>query len=1403
MAIPANRAKIRLVRGNYADIVAGLSALVDGELCYAKDQNLLYMVENGVLTSIDYVLSATAAETIQDAIASSFVGGTGLSVVYNDAANTIAINLTNSGVTAGTYGSGETVPVLTVDQYGRVTGVSSSSIDLGLEVAADNGSVQTVLLPSETLTISGDTGITTTTTSNGVSIDLDDTAVTPGTYGTSTTIPSLTIDQQGRITAATTNAIVLGLDVSADTGTNQTINFGSEALALTGDTGITTSTTTNGVKIDLDDTAVIPGTYGAAAAIPVLTVDQQGRITAASTETIGTSLSVGADSGTAQSIIFKTETLNIFGGTGLSSTTGTNSVTINLDNTAVTPGTYGSGTAIPNITVDAQGRITGVTTSSISTDLSIAGDNSTSDTITVGTETLTFVGDTGITATVGTGTVTIDLDDTGVTAGTYGSSSAIPSITVDQQGRITGVTTNNITTSLSVAGDTGSEVIDLGSESLLISGGTGLSSIASSNSVTVNLDNTTVTTGSYGSASSVGTFTVDAQGRLTAAGNTSISLTHAAISDFDTSVREITGIDQTFEPIGHAVRLNSVMSFNTSTRTFSIQPASTSYDVWCKGIKYTKTSTETVTIPNTTGLFYIYFDNTGTLAYRTSYFDWENDTPTAYIYWNETTGTAPYFADERHGITLDWATHEYLHRTRGAVIANGFSISNYTVTGDGSANSHAQIDLGGGTFFDEDLQVDITHSNTPTANTWEQDLQGPARIPVLYISGTAWVKDTATDYPLKQGTTYPRYNSYSGTSWSTVDATANKYIVNFVVATNNLNEPILAVLGQNEYTNVGDAEAVQFSDLALDGFPSVEFRALYKLIFQVGSYLNTPNARLRSVIDIREVSAAGVGQAIGSDHGILSGLGDDDHQQYLHVTSNRTGVTANIATSGTLATTNTTASTSSSTGALVVAGGVGIGGDLNVGGDLVISGDTVTLNTETIVVEDANIQLGTVTTPSDTTANGGGISLLGSSTKTLSWSSTTSAWTSSEHFDLANGKSYYINATEVLNSSALGSGVLSSSLTSVGTLTGGTWNATTIGYAYGGTGYTGYTDGQLLIGKTDGSLAKTTLTAGTNVSISNGDGSIQISSTDTTYSAGDGLDLTGTTFSLDLKASGGLAIESTELALSLGDSSITGVLGVANGGTGQSSYVDGELLIGNTTGNTLTKATLTAGTNVSIQNGNGSITISATDTNTTYTAGDGLDLTGTEFSADLKAQGGIEISGGELALNLGHTSISGTLGVTDGGTGQSSYADGEILIGNGSTGELTKTTLTAGTNVSISNGNGTITISSTDTDTTYTAGDGINLTGTSLSADLKANGGLVIETGKIAIDLGGSSITGTLAVGDGGTGLTTITKGSVLVANTNDTLSALDGGGTVDGVLVYDATTDTVSWATEIDAGTY
>ena len=174
-------------------------------------------------------------------------------------------------------------------------------------------------------------------------------------------------------------------------------------------------------------------------------------------------------------------------------------------------------------------------------------------------------------------------------------------------------------------------------------------------------------------------------------------------------------------------------------------------------------------------------------------------------------------------------------------------------------------------------------------------------------------------------------------------------------------------------------------------------------------------------------------------------------------------------------------------------GTTSISGNMTVTGNLTINGTTTTINSTTLTVDDKNIELGSVTTPTDLTANGGGITLKGDTDKTINWLNTTDAWTSSEDFNLLTGNSYKINNVTVLSATALGTGITDSELTSVGTLTSGTWNATTIATSRGGTGQTTYTNGQLLIGNTSsGSLVKATLTAANNVTITNGAGSISI-----------------------------------------------------------------------------------------------------------------------------------------------------------------------------------------------------------------------------------------------------------------------------------------------------------------------
>jgi len=260
---------------------------------------------------------------------------------------------------------------------------------------------------------------------------------------------------------------------------------------------------------------------------------------------------------------------------------------------------------------------------------------------------------------------------------------------------------------------------------------------------------------------------------------------------------------------------------------------------------------------------------------------------------------------------------------------------------------------------------------------------------------------------------------------------------------------------------------------------------------------------------------------------------------FVNLTANQT-ITGTKTFAGTLVMSGATIDGFSTTGGVVI------------GGDLTVNGTTTTVNSTTVSVDDKNIELGAVSgVPTDAGADGGGITLKGTTDKTFNWVDATDAWTSSEHLNLANGKSFFINGANVLSGSAVGAGVTSSSLTTVGTISGGTWQGTAIGVAYGGTGQSSYTDGQLLIGNSTGNtLSKATLTAGSGVSITNGNGTITINASGANFTAGDGLDLVGSELSLDLKANGGLVIESTELAVDLGASSITGTLAIADGGTG-------------------------------------------------------------------------------------------------------------------------------------------------------------------------------------------------------------------------------------------------------------
>lgn len=188
--------------------------------------------------------------------------------------------------------------------------------------------------------------------------------------------------------------------------------------------------------------------------------------------------------------------------------------------------------------------------------------------------------------------------------------------------------------------------------------------------------------------------------------------------------------------------------------------------------------------------------------------------------------------------------------------------------------------------------------------------------------------------------------------------------------------------------------------------------------------------------------------------------------------------------SGAFATTGYVDSTVSSTVSSQVASqlanyallsGASFSGNVVVGGNLTVNGTMTTISSTTLSVADKNIELAKGST-TDAAADGGGISLYGNNTYTLTWASSTSSWTSSENFNLLTGKAYRIAGNNVLSSTALGSGVTGSSLTSVGTIGTGVWQGTAVAVGYGGTGLTSAVNGLL---KGNGS-AYSVATAGTD-----------------------------------------------------------------------------------------------------------------------------------------------------------------------------------------------------------------------------------------------------------------------------------------------------------------------------------
>ena len=218
------------------------------------------------------------------------------------------------------------------------------------------------------------------------------------------------------------------------------------------------------------------------------------------------------------------------------------------------------------------------------------------------------------------------------------------------------------------------------------------------------------------------------------------------------------------------------------------------------------------------------------------------------------------------------------------------------------------------------------------------------------------------------------------------------------------------------------------------------------------SGVSSVNGRTAAVVGLAE-TANGLSQFAATTSSELAGVISDETGTGNLVFGTSPAITTSLTTPSTsFALVNTTATTVDFAGAGTtvnigaVTGNTNIRNNMVVAGNLVVQGTTTTVSSTTLDVSDKNLTLAKGAADS-ATADGAGLTIDGAGA-TLNYVHATTAFTSSQDVDLASGKAYKINNASVLSGNTLGSGVVNSSLTSVGTIGTGTWQGTSISTTY-------------------------------------------------------------------------------------------------------------------------------------------------------------------------------------------------------------------------------------------------------------------------------------------------------------------------------------------------------------------
>lgn len=340
---------------------------------------------------------------------------------------------------------------------------------------------------------------------------------------------------------------------------------------------------------------------------------------------------------------------------------------------------------------------------------------------------------------------------------------------------------------------------------------------------------------------------------------------------------------------GFKTKTTSTLTWTDSgpDRTLSIQPTVTSFDYWIAGVKYTTTG-DTVQITDVEGLHLItYVGDTLTAEANPTASDFDVAIRTkclvSILYWDTSASEAIYVGEERHGISMSPAVHNYHHFIDGLRYISGLGLNTLSVDGAG-ATADAQFGVDSGSVTDEDLRVSISAITSTTG------------LPIYYMLGASaeWQKHTEAGFSVRtlDGTSADRlaWNEYTGGAWQLTEADSGKYVLCHVFATTEKDKPMIAIMGQATYATkpaAREGATTEIHSLVLDDVLFPEVRPIATVIFQTNTaYASDVNARIVSTaegadyIDWRDETIS-KSEISTSDHGSLTGLADDDHPQYI------------------------------------------------------------------------------------------------------------------------------------------------------------------------------------------------------------------------------------------------------------------------------------------------------------------------------------------------------------------------------------------------------------------------------------------------------------------------------------------------------------------------------------------